>query len=172
MPKRIRQTFSDHKAGFIRKRPTVCTDILASSLLEHENSVDRLAGEASSIIGAGTETTAWTLSIITFYLLSQPKTQTGLAEELKAVDLENVSWVELEKLPYLSAVIAEEGTAIGMPSAITHHDEDVCPNSATQDHDFDRRDTEQKAVVFQGFRARKISTARSGIRVDSAHEDC
>ncbi|XPS70250.1 hypothetical protein M3J09_002489 [Ascochyta lentis] len=167
MPKRIRQTVKDYKAGVVRDRTTVFTDILASSLPEQEKSIDRLAGEAFSLTGAGTETTAWTLSVITFHILSQPKIQAKLAEELQGVDLKDVSWVKLERLPYLSAVIAEglrlsygvsartpriaqqehlvyrghiegqgdieyvlpKGTAIGMSSAITHHNEDVFPNS-------------------------------------------
>lgn len=58
MPKRIRQAVQDHEAGIERNRPTVFTDILASSLPEHEKTIDRLSGEAFSLTGAGTETTA------------------------------------------------------------------------------------------------------------------
>lgn len=47
------------------------------------------------------------MSVITFHLLSQPETRARLAEELKDVDLDNITWVALEKLPYLGAVITE-----------------------------------------------------------------
>ncbi|KAF2036389.1 putative cytochrome P450 [Setomelanomma holmii] len=106
-PTRIRQAREDHEAGIMRERPSVFTDILASSLPEHEKTVDRLSGEGFSLTGAGTETTAWTLSVITFYVLSQPDVQRKLAVELKDVDPSNISWAALEKLPYLNAVVAE-----------------------------------------------------------------
>mgnify|MGYP003624080152 CR=1 FL=1 len=57
-PARIRQARQDHEAGVTRERPSVFTDILASSLPEHEKTVDRLSGEGFSLTGAGTETTA------------------------------------------------------------------------------------------------------------------
>ncbi|CAJ2509760.1 Uu.00g056600.m01.CDS01 [Anthostomella pinea] len=88
-PNRIRQAREDHVAG------------------RSEKTVDRLSGEGFSLTGAGTETTAWTLSVITFYVLSQPAIQARLAEELKDTDPESLSWTTLEKLPHLSAVISE-----------------------------------------------------------------
>jgi hypothetical protein len=57
-PKRILEARKDHEAGVVRERPSVFTDILASSLPEHEKTVDRLSGEGFSLTGAGTETTA------------------------------------------------------------------------------------------------------------------
>ncbi len=57
-PKRVSQAVKDHDNGVVRDRPTVFSDILASSLPEHEKSADRLSGEAFSLTGAGTETTA------------------------------------------------------------------------------------------------------------------
>jgi cytochrome P450 len=58
-------------------------------------------------IGADSINLQWTLSVITFYVLSQPSIQAKLAEELKDSDPEKLSWAALEKLPYLSAVVAE-----------------------------------------------------------------
>ena len=57
-PKRVQKAINDHKNGVVRERPTVFSDILASSLPAHEKSADRLSGEAFSLTGAGTETTA------------------------------------------------------------------------------------------------------------------
>lgn len=45
--------------------------------------------------------------MITFYLLSQPDVLSKLNKELDAADARNMSWVQLEKLPYLSAVVNE-----------------------------------------------------------------
>lgn len=51
--------------------------------------------------------TQWTLTVITFYLLSQPDTLKMLSDELRRADASNLPWFSLEKLPYLSAVISE-----------------------------------------------------------------
>lgn len=64
-PKRVHQAVQDHKNGVHRDRPTVFSDILASSLPVREKTVDRLSGEAFSLTGAGTETTA----VSTFILI-------------------------------------------------------------------------------------------------------
>ncbi|KAJ8116515.1 hypothetical protein OPT61_g2076 [Boeremia exigua] len=106
-PKRVAQAMQDHKHGVVRDRPTVFNDLLASSLPGNEKTIDRLSGEAFSLTGAGTETTAWTLSVITFYVLSQPAVYGKLMEELESIDLNDASWHVLEKLPYLNAVISE-----------------------------------------------------------------
>lgn len=58
IPERVRQAERAHKDGVSRKRPTVFSDILTSSLPEHEKSHERLSGEAFSLMGAGTETTS------------------------------------------------------------------------------------------------------------------
>lgn len=49
----------------------------------------------------------WTLTNTTFYLLSQPDTLSRLDRELTDADALHLPWLALEKLPYLSAVIAE-----------------------------------------------------------------
>lgn len=115
------------------------------------------------------------LSVITYHLLTKPKTLAQLSRELRDnVDdpLQLPTWTTLEKLPYLGAVIQEglrlsygvsartsrvpteedlfyrgkwtpkgrqtsvdveyvipRGYAIGMSSAITHHDESIFPDS-------------------------------------------
>jgi len=57
-PERIVQARKDYEAGVERDRPSIFTDILASSLPEEEKTVERLSGEGFSLTGAGTETTA------------------------------------------------------------------------------------------------------------------
>lgn len=89
---------------------TVFNDILSSSLPPQELQPARLNDEAVSLVGAGTETTAWSLTIGTFHVINNPHVALKLKAELaQAIPDPNKipSWTELEKLPYLSAVIKE-----------------------------------------------------------------
>ncbi|KAK0102780.1 hypothetical protein ONS95_006377 [Cadophora gregata] len=93
---------------------TIFHDILTSTLLPpSEKSLDRLYQEGQTFIAAGTETTAWCLTVIIFYLLSNPEIMKTLKDELDAAERgverkeKRRSSVQLEKLPYLSAVIME-----------------------------------------------------------------
>ncbi|KAI0000250.1 cytochrome P450 [Xylariaceae sp. FL0662B] len=162
--KEMNETIPGHitKAQQDRTRGRIFTELIDSSLPDEDKTIYRLSGEGWSLISAGTETTAATLSTITYYLLSKPECSARLIEELKGVDTNQLSWVELEKYPYLYGVIYEgirltygvstrlsriarnetlryqkgsyqyvvpPGTPIGMSSAISHHNEDVFPNS-------------------------------------------
>ncbi|KAJ5578592.1 uncharacterized protein N7459_007556 [Penicillium hispanicum] len=107
IPARIRRAKQNYKAGAVGDRPSIFTAILEASLPESEKTDYRLGGEGFSMISAGTETTAWTITVTTFYLLNQPDTLARLTQELKDADASNLSWFALEKLPYLNAVISE-----------------------------------------------------------------
>ncbi|KAI8625210.1 cytochrome P450 [Xylariaceae sp. FL1651] len=92
--------------------PTIFHAILDSKLQPHEKTKERLSDDAQALIMAGTHTTAWTLEVITFWLLNQPETLRKLKEELLTVmpsvdDVGKVPLVTLEGLPYLTAVIKE-----------------------------------------------------------------
>ena len=89
---------------------TVMQEILLGDLPEAEKESMRVSDEAAALIGAGTETVSWTLSVTLFHLLDQPDVLHKLREELLKVAKspeEIPSWSTLEKIPYLSAVIAE-----------------------------------------------------------------
>ncbi|KAI0889003.1 cytochrome P450 [Annulohypoxylon maeteangense] len=95
-----------------KDHPTIFHAILDSKLPPHEKTVDRLSDDAQVIVMAGTLTTASALELITFWLLSQPKTLQKLKEELRtamptADDVGKVPLATLESLPYLTAVIKE-----------------------------------------------------------------
>jgi cytochrome P450 len=78
-------------------------ELLESDLPESEKTVRRLGAEAAVMTGAGEETTAWALSIVTFYLLTRPDIYTKVTDELKTIvtDPYNLpSWAKLEQLPY------------------------------------------------------------------------
>ncbi|KAK2768530.1 hypothetical protein FQN54_000386 [Arachnomyces sp. PD_36] len=66
---------------------------------------------------AGTETTAAILSIITYYLLTQPQTYASLMKDLQGVNPSNLQWTELEQPPYLWAIIHE---SLWMMPGVSH----------------------------------------------------
>ncbi|CAG8984039.1 hypothetical protein HYALB_00002980 [Hymenoscyphus albidus] len=89
---------------------TVFKALLDSDLPPEELSLHRIQNEAVSLVGAGLDTTAKTLSTTCFYLLSNPSVLQKLQEELDHSmpdPADMVSYDELAKLPYLSAVIEE-----------------------------------------------------------------
>ena len=92
-------------------RPSLFRFLLNSELPESELSVKRLSQEAKILLGAGTTTTAHALESITYYVSVNQPVRNRLSSELKDVmaryprELPSIS--ELEKLPYLNAVIKE-----------------------------------------------------------------
>lgn len=148
-------------------RTTVFSELLHGDLAPEHKTDIRLQDEAQLIIGAGLLTTGWTLSVATFYLLSNPEVLARLRKELKEAipdvnesDLvSGLEWTELEKLPYLSAVIKEAirlsysttarnarlfhkplqyrewsipaRTPISMTIPFLNHDEEIFPNSTS-----------------------------------------
>ncbi|TVY14448.1 Cyrochrome P450 monooxygenase [Lachnellula arida] len=90
--------------------PTLFHELLEGDIPASEKSIGRLVQEAQVVVSAGTETTSWCLSVITFHLLSNPAILERLREELgdaipdpdKAVPVEKI-----EQLPYLTACIQE-----------------------------------------------------------------
>jgi cytochrome P450 len=95
---------------------TVFDEILNSNLPDYEKRPERLLEESQNIAIAGTETTAWALSVIQFHLLSNPKILRKLKDELKSAMPDPNTMLSLkqaEQLPYLTAVITE-GLRIGL----------------------------------------------------------
>ncbi|KAI1620452.1 putative cytochrome P450 [Exophiala viscosa] len=89
---------------------TIFQALLDSDLPDQEKSADRLQDEGQTLVGAGSETTAKSLSVITFYLLDDKQKLAKLRAELKTVmptPTSDVSLTALEQLPYLTAVINE-----------------------------------------------------------------
>ncbi|KAI1208152.1 putative cytochrome P450 [Annulohypoxylon truncatum] len=89
---------------------TVFDGILDSKLPDQEKTLTRLWQELQSIIGAGTDTVSWSLSVLFFYLLNDRTVYKTLMSELENAipnPTSQPSWNDLEKLPYLSACINE-----------------------------------------------------------------
>lgn len=102
---------NDKDTGAGKQPKTIFHDLLANpNLPVSEKSVERLGQEAKILVAGGTETTSWTLSVITYYLLSQPDTLSRLRTELIASIPDPTAHIGievLEHLPYLTAVIQE-----------------------------------------------------------------
>ena len=95
--------------------PTIFHELLNSNLPDSEKSVERLTDEAQVIIGAGQETLAWILTVITCHLLSNPSVLRHLKTELQtAIPNPDISTPEatLANLPYLTGVL-KEGLRLG-----------------------------------------------------------
>ncbi|KAM5349723.1 hypothetical protein ACJ41O_006228 [Fusarium nematophilum] len=96
----------------------VFADLVESKVLpESEKSMYRLSGEGFNFLLAGTETTAATLTVITYYLLAQPTTYARLMEDLQGLDPWSLKWTDLEQRPYLWAVIHE---SLRMMPGVSH----------------------------------------------------
>ncbi|KAI9875070.1 MAG: hypothetical protein M1830_008971 [Pleopsidium flavum] len=90
--------------------PTVFYDMFNADVPAEEKTIDRLTEEGILFVVAGNETTGNALSIMAFHLLDNPTILQTLKKELiDAMPDPKIpaTWQELEKLPYLSAVITE-----------------------------------------------------------------
>lgn len=90
---------------------TIFHTLRDSDLPPKERSLQRLCDEGEIFTGAGSETTARTLTIILYYLITYPECTEKLKHELKTLmpgpGWPLPPWIKLEQLPYLSAVIQE-----------------------------------------------------------------
>lgn len=91
--------------------PTIFHGLLNNpNLPESEKITDRLLDEARVLVGAGTDTTANTLAVLTYHILANPHITKRLKAELAEAmpDTETMpESAQLEALPYLTAVIQE-----------------------------------------------------------------
>ncbi|KAK3331479.1 cytochrome P450 [Apodospora peruviana] len=112
-----------------KKKRTIFHTLRDSDLPKEEKTLQRLCDEGEILTGAGSETTAQTLTRILFYLKHVPQTLENLRAELDQAipdSKEIPAWSELQALPYLGAVIKEGlrlsyGTSVRLPR-IAHQD--------------------------------------------------
>ncbi|KAI0467426.1 cytochrome P450 [Xylaria cf. heliscus] len=91
-------------------RGTVFDALRDESVSPQERSASRLEQEGLILVVAGTETTARTLTIASYHLFSNRPLLLRLRDELRTVmptPDTDVSWSQLEQLPYLNAVVNE-----------------------------------------------------------------
>lgn len=169
VPNRVAKTIGNLKAGAVYPRPNLVQALLDSNLTQEDKRPERMSAEALGILGAGTETTAWSLTVMSYHILANRDIFEKLSQELKAAipDPKNLPhWATLEQLPYLNAVVQEclrlsygssgrsprvatqedliykgewegksvkyvipRGYGIGMSPYISHHDENLFPDS-------------------------------------------
>ncbi|KAI1750738.1 cytochrome P450 [Xylaria castorea] len=131
-----------------------------SDMPASEKSEERLTKEAQLLLGGGTVTSARAISCASFYILTRPDITKRLSEELRQPMAEWPShvptWADLERLPFLQAVIKEAlrvdfgvmtrlprispdvplqykqytipvGVPVGMSSYFMHTDPDIFP---------------------------------------------
>ncbi|GKT41142.1 cytochrome P450 monooxygenase sdnE [Colletotrichum spaethianum] len=111
IPRHVEQARERKRVGYVDGKGTnVFAELFDSDLPPEEKTTKRLSAEGGVVMIAGTETTSFTLTVITFYLLTKPGILEKLTQELRTVvtDPEHLpSWPTLEVLPYFSAVISE-----------------------------------------------------------------
>lgn len=150
----------DKRDPFRRQYPSLFHWIVNSDMPESELADERLAKEAQVIQSAGSTSTARTLTHITCYVLENPHIRGRLSEELREIMAgwpnKVPTWVDLEGIPYLQAVLKEglrhsyatmhplprvapdvdiqykqwsipAGTAVGMSAYLMHTDPKVYP---------------------------------------------
>ncbi|KAL4874475.1 cytochrome P450 [Aspergillus karnatakaensis] len=98
-------------------KKTIFSALVAETVPPHEKSRQRLVAEVTSILAAGTDTTARTGAVALFYLARNPVVLKALRKELFesfSLSRDKGTWVEqeipassLERLPYLTAVVRE-----------------------------------------------------------------
>jgi len=122
----------NHKSA---SHPTIFHSILDSDLPPQEKELRRLSQEGQTIVGAGTETTAWAMSVITYHVLANPTVMRQLQEEIRGVmSEEKATCNQLEKLPYFSAVISE---GLRLSYGVTTHLQRVSPDQVLKFQDWD-----------------------------------
>jgi cytochrome P450 len=94
-----------------RRKDTIFAQILSTDLPEHEKSDQRLIDEGVLIATAGSETTAWAITITTYHLMNSSAILKRLRAELATVPIPQgdtvAPWTALEQLPYATAVVKE-----------------------------------------------------------------
>ncbi|KAK4196580.1 putative cytochrome P450 E-class, group IV [Triangularia verruculosa] len=118
--------------------------VKSKTLPPEEMTMYRLSGEGFSFLLAGTETTATTLSIITFWLLEQPDTYRKLMDDLEGLTPTNIKWAELEQRPYLWAIVHE---ALRMMPGVAHRSARI---ARTEDLVYRSQDGKTEWVIPRG----------------------
>ena len=110
--------------------------ILDSNMPASEKSIPRLSSEAQVLVAAGTVTTAATLTIATYHVLTNHTVLASLMDELSKVipDTSHSPLLgELEKFPYLTAIMYE---GLRISYGTSHRLQRIAPDQAIGFHDW------------------------------------
>lgn len=103
-----------------------------SNLPSHELGVKRLTDEGLTLIGAGTVTTAHTLAIIFYHVLSSPTILQRLRDDLASLPTD-LTWSRLSQLKYVSAVVSE---GLRLSFGVSHRLQRISPDTALHYRDW------------------------------------
>ncbi|CAG8919094.1 unnamed protein product [Penicillium salamii] len=121
--------FLHGQSSELKNRPIM--EILSTSKMPEEmRGAARLNNEGFAMIIGGTETTARSLAIAAFRLMTNDSIKNKLREELRTVmptPDSRPTWNQLEKLPYMSAVVWE---TLRVSTGIANRSPRVAPNEA------------------------------------------
>ncbi|KAK5173646.1 uncharacterized protein LTR77_002327 [Saxophila tyrrhenica] len=125
----------DRKGNLAADQSPSILDSLATSseLKDRDKLAPRIIEEARNTVGAGTETTASTLTTLTFHLLSNPPILVKLKKELSSANPssstdELLDYRTLDPLPYLNACISE---SLRLTNPVTGRLPRINPRAAT-----------------------------------------
>ncbi|KAL8934452.1 MAG: hypothetical protein Q9216_005910 [Gyalolechia sp. 2 TL-2023] len=113
-----------------RERPSIFETLLDSDLPPFDKSVGRLVEDAQTLVGAGSITTSLALSLATYYITCDTTIEAKLLDELtNAMPNPNTPppLIELENLPYLSAIVLE---TLRISYGVSHRLQRVCPDQS------------------------------------------
>jgi hypothetical protein len=97
----VRSLMQRRKSGKEIMERSIFQALLNSDLPEEEKSYTRLLDEGKSLMGAGSETTSWALTLSIFYLLENKDIMQKLRKELRDMPREGPLLRNLERMPYL-----------------------------------------------------------------------
>ncbi|MCJ1287369.1 hypothetical protein MMC26_006718 [Xylographa opegraphella] len=119
-----------HNKGI--QSPTIFHDLFNSNVPAAERSTQRLVDEGVTLLGAGTVTTAHVLSTTVYHILANPSILQKLQAELRELMPDansKPSLVQVERLPYLTAIVKE---GLRITGGIIHRAQRVAPDRALQ----------------------------------------
>ncbi|KAL5315614.1 hypothetical protein ACEPPN_016483 [Leptodophora sp. 'Broadleaf-Isolate-01'] len=124
---------------------TIFHTLLESDLPPSEKTTTRLTEEGITLVGAGSHTVAWALTVGCFHVLSNPYILSTLKSELATINRDdgealNSVLSQLEKLPFLTGIIKESlrlsyGTSLRLPridpeKSMQFHEWSIPPGTA------------------------------------------
>ena len=141
--KQVTTVVEHHNTGSEDKKlpndasPTIFDAMLDADVPTSEKSIIRLTEEAQTLTTAGSLTTASALDFTFYHLLANPSCLARLREELQEAIPDSAvlpSVAELEKLPYLTAIIHE---SLRLSKSVSHRFARVSPDVSYRYEKFD-----------------------------------
>lgn len=119
------------QGGNVKGRRTIFSELLESDMPASEKTNSRLTDEAVVLVGAGADTTAKTLTHLTYQLIKNPTVLEKLRAELrtKVRPGERPSLSDLQQMPYLAAVVQEGVRLFGSQASVQTR---ICPTETLQ----------------------------------------